>query len=174
MNLSNISATNIKGRSFDLPLAAANVLIGSNAAGKTAVINAIQLALLGSVPGHDKTNGGVFELSSGAAMKVCATTDTIEQVERAWLRKPDGGVGYNQRITSPTLASIPVVMLDANEFLGATERKQLEAIFSVMNLSDTPLKMRVDHTKDQRRYRRDRRFGIRARRRRRYSPNLAR
>lgn len=148
MKLRQIAATNIKGRTFTLPLAAANLLVGVNMSGKTAVLDAIRLALLGSLPHLDKTNAGIFSLSGGTAMRVEVTLDDGRQIERAWMAKPDGGITKNER-QSHGIEPVPLVMLDAGEYLGKSERERLEMIFSLMNLGDTPIQMRRQQIRER-------------------------
>ena len=53
-----------------------NYLFGDNGAGKSTVLEAIQLALLGYIPGHNKTNQSAFTHSSSSAMDVQVTLES--------------------------------------------------------------------------------------------------
>lgn len=50
-----------------------NYLFGDNGAGKSTVLEAIQLALLGYIPGHNKTNQSAFTHANSLAMEVQVT-----------------------------------------------------------------------------------------------------
>lgn len=52
-----------------------NYLFGDNGAGKSTVLEAIQLALLGYIPGHNKTNQSAFTHANSLAMEVQVTLE---------------------------------------------------------------------------------------------------
>ena len=52
-----------------------NYLFGDNGAGKSTVLEAIQLALLGYIPGHNKTNQSAFTHASSSAIDVQVTLE---------------------------------------------------------------------------------------------------
>ena len=53
-------------------------LVGPNGAGKSTVLNAIQLALLGYIPGTDKRNSSIMEHSNCPKMEVTVTLQDSE------------------------------------------------------------------------------------------------
>lgn len=68
-------------------------LYGPNGAGKSTVLNAIQLALLGYIPGTAKTNAAIFRHASDKVMLVRLVVDDCGKdvvIERSWV-----GVGTN-------------------------------------------------------------------------------
>ena len=68
-------------------------LYGQNGAGKSTVLNAIQLALLGYIPGTAKTNAAIFRHASDKVMLVRLVVDDCGRdvvIERSWV-----GVGTN-------------------------------------------------------------------------------
>src|SRR5712691_4235604 len=129
MIIKRIQFKNLKGRSDDVELASGTIIYGRNFTGKTAVIDAIKLALLGSHPSLDKTGRGVFELSSGNELTVTAEIEEalkdracVKQhvVGRAWARK---GEAVTKRDFVPVgWQDTPVVLLDANEYFGRSDR----------------------------------------------------
>lgn len=71
---------------------------GRNGAGKTTVLQAIQLALLGYIPGTSKTNEAIFRHANGHSMTVSAVLDDDGQkvvVTRSWTKN-------GQRVMSGT------------------------------------------------------------------------
>ena len=52
-----------------------NYLFGDNGAGKSTILEAIQLALLGYIPGHNKTNQSAFTHANSSAMEVQVTLE---------------------------------------------------------------------------------------------------
>jgi len=142
MKINTITARAIKGRNFTIPLEAATIIAGANSTGKTAVLDAISLALLGFVPTLPKTNPGIFSLSSDKAMSVQIDTDEGQQIERAWSQGTNGTVNKSERVSGGGLPPMPAIMLDANEFFSKSEAGRMEMIFGLMNLAATPLKQR--------------------------------
>ena len=68
-------------------------LYGQNGAGKSTVLNAIQLALLGYIPGTAKTNAAIFRHASDKVMLVRLVVDDCGHdvvIERSWV-----GTGTN-------------------------------------------------------------------------------
>lgn len=82
-----------------------NYLFGRNGAGKSTVLQAIQLALLGYIPGTNKTNQAIFAHSNGSEMQVTLTiADTNRDIviTRRW-QKTTKGIQYNSHIIPDTL-----------------------------------------------------------------------
>lgn len=66
-----------------------NYIIGSNGAGKSTILQSIQLALLGYIPGYKRTNVAIFEHANGPTMSVTLELDnngSIFTVRRTWLK----------------------------------------------------------------------------------------
>ena len=64
-----------------------NYLYGKNGAGKSTVLQAIQLALLGYIPGMSKKNDAIMRHANGPQMSVICTLQDegrIIQIERSW------------------------------------------------------------------------------------------
>ncbi len=135
MKLKSISYTNLKGRSETVELGTANLVTGRNFSGKTTIIDALKLALLGYHPSLDKTPRGVFELSSGGELAVTATFDNGDALTRSWKAATNGAIKSDQFSRSkdgsvPRLMETPVVLLDANEYFGKSDRGKVEMIFA--------------------------------------------
>ena len=63
-----------------------NYLHGRNGAGKSTILQAIQLGLLGYVPGSNKTKQGVFAHSSNHTMAVKLDLDNGVSIQRVWTK----------------------------------------------------------------------------------------
>lgn len=61
-------------------------LIGPNGAGKSTILEAIQLALLGYIPGYSKKNDAIMKHSANKLMSVELTLDNNAKIERTWMR----------------------------------------------------------------------------------------
>ena len=59
---------------------------GKNGAGKTTILNAIQLALLGYIPGTSKTNESIFRHSNNHTMAVTLVLDDSTKIRRIWTK----------------------------------------------------------------------------------------
>lgn len=68
-----------------------NYVTGPNGCGKSSIFDAIQLALLGYLPGHSKKNADIFKNASGMTMNVTLTLVSTEggnvQISRTWTLK---------------------------------------------------------------------------------------
>ena len=63
-------------------------LVGHNGAGKSTILQAIQLGILGYIPGYDKTNPGIMKHSSdGQCIAVTVTFDDGSFVNRVWMKE---------------------------------------------------------------------------------------
>jgi len=76
----------VKSRTYDFENF--TYLTGRNASGKTTVLNAIQLALLGYIPGTNKRVSDIFRHANGRSMNICATLrnddGTDITIDRTW------------------------------------------------------------------------------------------
>lgn len=91
MKIKSLKARNIKGQSFELNLEPINVITSkNNFSGKTAILDALFLALTGAHPKLPKTGPGIFQLASASKMEVEITTDADKTFERAWEKKGKG------------------------------------------------------------------------------------
>lgn len=63
-----------------------NYLHGKNGAGKSTVLQAIQLGLLGYIPGSNKTKQGVFAHSNNHTLAVRLDLDNGVSIQRIWTR----------------------------------------------------------------------------------------
>lgn len=121
-----ISGTNIKGSSFRHSLDPITVLVGDNTAGKTAVTDAIRVALLGYDFRLGKRASDTFKLASGSSMACCLEFDN-GQSNSVVLESKRGSVKGTEQIT----VKCPAVMLDLNEYLAAPGRQRRKFLFDI-------------------------------------------
>lgn len=106
-------------------------LFGTNGSGKSTVIQAIQLALLGYIPGTPKTKAGVFSHANGDVMSV--KLDMLDDgrtvsIFREW-RKTESSVSSTFCITpesydiSDIIGCAELAILDYPAFIGMTANK---------------------------------------------------
>ena len=124
--ITRVSGINIKGRYFTHELGALCVLVGENAAGKTAITDAITVAVLGYLPALGKKPGGTMALAPDAAreMEVEVRMMNGNGIRRTFKRNKTGGAGLDSVGTPPALHPAQMAF---SEFLNAkpTERHQI-------------------------------------------------
>lgn len=107
-------------------------LYGENGAGKTTVLNAIQLALLGYIPGTSKTNQAIFRHSNGREISISVFLEDDNKdsiiVKRGWIRI--GDTISTEFITSPErydinsiISEIELPIFNFGELLNLTPNK---------------------------------------------------
>lgn len=108
-----------------------NYLHGDNGAGKSTVLQAVQLALLGYIPGTNKTKEAIFRHSNNHTMAVTAVLDdngNQVEVRRVWAGNPPKTVStveVNPKAYDiKSIASdIELPIFNFNEFVGMTANK---------------------------------------------------
>ena len=117
--ISDITLTNVKGISGSFTLAPVTVLTGPSRSGKTALLHAVQLALLGYVPSLGKQASSTYALASGALMAVTADGRTM-----SWRQ----GAKSVECKLPPDFKEAPVAMIDLKEFFSKTAANRMTAI----------------------------------------------
>jgi chromosome segregation ATPase len=140
MQLSNISAANLKGFSFSHNLAPINIIAGPNGTGKTAVVDAITLLATGNHPLYGPTRPKLFQLSSGAVMSVAGILDT-KPVTRTWTQKGKT-VGYEDEGTA-ALPEGALNLLAADKYLDSNDSKRLQMVFELCQIEFDPAALRA-------------------------------
>lgn len=111
--------------------------IGENGAGKSTILEAIQLALLGYIPGYAKTNESIMKHASSKLMEVSIKLDDSITITRTWIKsgasaKSEVHVdGYGGEIAD-LLSGIELPILDFNEFKSMTANKLKEWFISFL------------------------------------------
>lgn len=105
-----------------------NYLFGQNGAGKSTVLQAIQLALLGYIPGTDKTKSAIFAHANGDAMSVELRLDNDSRIIRHWYKTSKGIVEDFRTIPdgidpAECIGKLKIPIMDINQFLSMTANK---------------------------------------------------
>lgn len=107
-----------------------NYITGPNGAGKSTVLQAIQLALLGYIPGYPKTKEGILKHANGDVLRVEATLDdngSERKISRRYTRK--GAVEISpgaDELSARLLADEGLPIFNFAEFKGMTANKLKE------------------------------------------------
>lgn len=131
MKINRVAAKNIKGRTFDHELKPVTVIVGNSFGGKTAILDAIKLGLLGWHPKYGRKPSGTFRLASGTAMSVMLETDSGEAINRSW-KLERGSV----KAVGPEDETVPALLLDCREYFGMTGPQRMAYLFSKIDAGD--------------------------------------
>lgn len=126
--MNKLQLLHVKGVSGEFDLAPITLITGRNSVGKTAILNAVTLALLGYVPAIGKRADLTFTLSSGPRMVVVADGATF-----VWEQK-------KAKVTATTPANFepaPETMLDLNGLFSATKEARMMAILRACALPES-------------------------------------
>lgn len=137
MKLARIEAHNLKGRTFSHDLAPLTLILGDNFKGKTAIIEAIRLALLGFIPEIGKQNKATWELSSHSALRVFIEFDgTDKSIERKWWL--DGQKLSSSKNTTDNFdaAMEALPLLNSEHYFSLTDKQRVEYVFSRIKLPE--------------------------------------
>lgn len=127
MQIDTLTIQDLKGLNVAETLGAETLIVGKNFTGKTARMQAIQLALLGYIPGIGKTNPDIFALASGPVLSV--TAQTKDAAYTRTLRS--SGKSVSRDDNAPAAADPLLAMLDASKFLAASGPEKLAMIFAL-------------------------------------------
>lgn len=137
MRLTRIEAHNLKGQTFEHNLAPLQLVLGDNFKGKTAVIEAVRLALLGYIPEIGKQNSSTWELSSHDAMRVFASfDDTDKTIERKWYLAGQKLATSKNTTDAFDAAMAELPLLNSEHYFGLTDKQRVEYVFSKVTLPD--------------------------------------
>lgn len=136
---------NVDNRTYDFNNV--NYLYGDNGAGKSTVLAAIQLALLGYIPGTPKTNEGILRHANKNSIAVDLTlvdekTGTEYKIARSWVKT---GTKVNSTVSTipegldinALLGNASLPVFDFNEFMSMTANKQKEWFIQFLPSSDS-------------------------------------
>lgn len=101
---------NVSKKTYDLE--DRTYFLGENGAGKSTILQAIQLAILGYIPGTNKQKEAIFRHSNGPKMEVSVRFDNGYSITRTWISKG--------KIISSSVTTVPE-NLDTTGILGNSE-----------------------------------------------------
>ena len=130
-----LEATGIKEQRFSIEPAPVTVITGENFSGKTAIKNALELALLGYVPGLGKTNKSTFELSNGEPMGVELSVDGKLAISRLWKEVQKKG-GNSIAHTETVNLEVPPVMLELGSVFDKPKAERLKYFFNLAKVEE--------------------------------------
>lgn len=115
-----------KYRDITFNLLDMNYLYGLNGVGKSTVLQAIQFALLGYIPGTDKNKTAIFKHSNGNRFGVIVTFDNGQSISRGYVKT---GKGITEKVipdgfdTKQLLGNLEMPIMDFDQFIGMTANK---------------------------------------------------
>lgn len=130
MKIKNVAAAGLKGLIFDWDLAPVTLVVGDSFSGKTAVLDALRLGLLGYHPGLGKRPGDTFRLSGASNLVVDITLDDGKRIGRRWARD---GQSIKYTGPGPEDALLPLIALDSREYFSLTAAQRLSYLFARMD-----------------------------------------
>jgi len=136
--ISSVHAHNLKGATFTAPLGARTIVVGPNGAGKSSRSQALQLAVLGYVPGIGKRNQDIMDAlhdGQGRDLRVGVTLDG-RKLERRFTRSKVGAVsqdllvgGVKAKPAEFAQEFAGVGVIDISAFLALSDQKKIDEVF---------------------------------------------
>lgn len=118
-----------------------NYFVGPNGSGKSSAMNAIQLALLGYIPGQNKTPATIMKHSNTDRIHIILDTDVC-RIERIWKKNLAGSCSLETKITpedfniSEILSKIELPIYNFSEFLQMSANKMKDWFIQFVPKSD--------------------------------------
>lgn len=116
-----------------------NYLVGPNGVGKSTVLQAIQLAILGYIPGTSKTKTAIMKHSNGdllqVSLKLSDEAGNESEISRMWVRQ---GSSIVCKVTPEDISSEDLIgdlslpIYDFTLFLGMSSNKQKDWMLQVL------------------------------------------
>lgn len=123
--------------------------IGENGVGKSTILEAIQLALLGYIPGYAKTNESIMKHAAGPVMYVEAYLDEGVKITRTWTRSGSSVqskvdvTGYDGDLKD-LIGQVDLPVFDFNEFRSMTSNKLKDWFISFLPSSSGKLNIKKE------------------------------
>lgn len=133
----------IVNKSYDL--SDATYITGDNGAGKSTILQAIQLGLLGYIPGLAKKNADIFQhCNNGMFMGVKLVFDTEDHIQRNWNKS---GKSVQSSVDSSLSAeeiaeltsSIEIPVYNFNQFLSLSSNAQKDWLLQFLTSNTTKI-----------------------------------
>ncbi|MGE4537638.1 MAG: ATP-binding protein [Desulfovibrio sp.] len=135
-----VIAHNFKGATFKAPLKGLTLVVGPNGSGKSSRSQALQLAVLGYVPGAGgKQNAAIldaFKSQDGKDLRAGVVLENGTKLERRWQRSTKGTVSQDLHVGGIRVkpdeyarALADVALVDLSVFLGFSDAKKVDELF---------------------------------------------
>ena len=121
--ITKVGLLNFKGLNREIPLGPITVIRGGNMVGKTAVLSAVRIGLLGFDPDLGKQHVATQDAMSGKVMGVTLTFASGARCGHGW-----GSKGYT--VTPNTCTPAPLEMLSLDEFFKITSKERAKYLIS--------------------------------------------
>lgn len=121
--ITKVGLLNFKGLNREIPLGPITVIRGGNMVGKTAVLSAVRIGLLGFDPDLGKQHVATQDAMSGKVMGVTLTFASGARFEHGWDSK-----GYT--VTPNSFTPAPLEMLSLDEFFKITSKERAKYLIS--------------------------------------------
>jgi energy-coupling factor transporter ATP-binding protein EcfA2 len=132
MKIKRLKTKNLKGRTLDIEPGDLNVIVGDNWSGKTTVLTAVRIGLLGYDPAVGKRE--TFANAAGSDMAVTLLLDEPNYIERRW-RTVRGSV--KAETTQPAdWPGVPSLLLDVNDYFGMSGQQRRDYVLSQIDVGD--------------------------------------
>lgn len=116
----------VKGRTLTLPLPPCVVFCGDSFSGKTAILDAVKIGLLGYHPKFGKRPESIRPMMGGETMGVELAFDDGRKCSRTWTIKR-GSMKY--QVDGTVDLKAPPVLFDLNEYLSMTRGARVQFLF---------------------------------------------
>ena len=138
--IAQVTAHNFKGATFSAPLGGKVLVVGPNGVGKSSRSQALQLAVLGYVPGAGgKQNAAIldaFKSQDGKDLRAGVVLENGTKLERRFTRSRSGSVSHEMyaggiKCTAAEFAKAlaDVAVVDLSVFLGLSDAKKIDELF---------------------------------------------
>lgn len=123
-------------------------IYGANGAGKSTVLQAIQLALLGYIPGTDKNKTAIFRHANGCKMSVDIVFDTGDRISRTWTKN---GATINADMNSTCdiqqlISELELPIFNFNEFANMSANKLKDWFIDFLPDDDVAIDWKLELT----------------------------
>ena len=133
MRIKKIKLKNLKGVTGEFELTENNIIVGANASGKTAILDAIRLCFIGYHPKLGKTARSLFSLSSGNEMSCQVQMDNGDFCSFS-LTLSGGSVKKEWQPLN--ISDSAKIQLDPSLFFDSSKADKRNTIFSILGNSD--------------------------------------
>lgn len=122
--------------------------IGENGAGKSTILEAIQLGLLGYIPGYAKTNEAIMKHASGLAMTVSLELEDGIVINRSWVRSGSSvkatidAQNCDAKSINDLIRDVEMPIFNFNEFKAMTANKLKEWFINFLPQSSEEFDLR--------------------------------